>query len=164
MVEPEIGHDFLELTLAHDGAHRLGRLQLAHDASRPLLGRVHLHQVTTAHLAGVHLLARTRVGSRIGLEQLGDRHAERGQGGQEGVGGAVVDARWRELLLEVRGKTHGANALDIAGARSIRHPPQHVKDPGVVLGGVSLRAAADGYEQDDGREHARPHGPGRSCC
>ncbi len=176
VIEPEIGHHLLELSLAHHGAHGLGRLQLGHDADRPLLEGVHVHQITAAHLAGLHLLARARIRPRITAEQVGDRHAKGREVLQRGVGRGVVDAARHKLLLEIGLKAQGADALDIAGSRTVRHPAQHVKDPGVVPGGASDgsgagdgsiasdEADAEGDEQENGRQPACPHGAGRCCC
>src|SRR5439155_26280605 len=97
VVEPEVDHNFFELTLARHGPDDLRGPELVRDPNRALLHRVALHHFLARHLTVRDLRTQLGIGPREFAQGLGDGHAQRGQLGQGPLGRGVVDRARSQL-------------------------------------------------------------------
>jgi hypothetical protein len=167
VIEPEVGHHFLELPIAVDGAENLLLGELGDHFA--LLAR-HFHLLGGARL----LLRRVGRGALVGQLRLAPRHLrghvvvfgdlpaaerQRLESGQPSRHRRIGDPLRRELLVDVPGQPDLAHPFDISGAGAEPDAVQHVQDRLVVGTARNGRAGKRGGRQrrggnDDG---------GRTC-
>ena len=116
MVKPEVGHDFLQLAVAHHRSRNARTLHFHGDLAQALLRFAQLHAVRPRHAPASSRLVHEDSGVGVLLFQRGRGLAERlVVAGDESVERTIIDALGTQLFVNPPVHTLRANALYIAG-------------------------------------------------
>src|ERR1019366_6109078 len=131
VVEPEVGHDLLELALGKEGTVDASALRLDRDPSGAGRGLAQLRTVGRTELGAVSFrlqalkqLIRRRI---LPLELLGAGVVAL-EGGEVLVALGVADALRVKLQVDPLVDSHGPHGLRVAGARAESEPAEEVVD------------------------------------
>ena len=80
------------------------------------------------------------------------------QGGDAGLGAAVVDALGMELALDPGVEAHAPDRLHVARPRAVAQAVQHVDDAGRLLGAAGAAGARPARATGDGQGERQREG------